>query len=86
MAVAYFLKTSFKILLYFAGFYILLTLILWQLHVIAFTVTFEDIFSGIYQALQGVLQRKSLDISIHVESVIAITGGALGFLFGLKKL
>jgi len=85
LASGYFLKVSSRILLFFLGFYVVLTALLWYLGIIVFTVSIQDIYSRILQGLSNIrLDTKSLE-HLTPQIITVILGGTVGFYFGVKK-
>lgn len=86
MALAVFTRTMLRVFLFFTGFYIVVTFLLWWLGLITFTISYNDVVEMIKNYISNIKLDSSIITSLDIRYVIAIIGGILGFIFGWKKI
>lgn len=82
----YFVKTSFKAFSFMMGFYVILTALLWFMHIITFTITFDEVYSMAVKLWEHIMEFKAqqaIDLSKHI--IVAVIGFVLGFLRGIRQ-
>ena len=87
LSLAMFTKTVLKVFLFFTGFYILITALLWYLHIIVFTISWSDVYHYIMHVVSSIRSNpRSLALMIDDKHIATILGGIIGFIYGLRKL
>jgi len=89
LSLAMFVKTVLKVFLFFTGFYILITGLLWYLGLIQFTISWNDVYNYVVNIIRGLGSNSGSISDVIIKNqkyLVCLIGGVIGFFVGVKKL
>jgi len=86
LSLAMFTKTVLKIFLFFTGFYILITALLWYLGIITFTLSWGDVYNFIVNWVSSMRSNPTRLPEISTKYISTLIGVIIGFFWGIRKL
>ena len=84
ISAGYFTKNATKLMLFFIGFYVMITFILWELGVVSINISIQ----GVMNALQEMIPKlTSLNSKTFTDkAIVSLAGFGVGFFFGFTKI